>query len=54
MHCTCSNEHGSSHGVCSVLWSNARKIRVLQEKLEILDDRKREIETLIKELGEEK
>lgn len=46
--------HGECQCVCSNLWSNAKKIRVLQEKLKSLDDKKSEIETLISELEAEK
>ena len=41
------------HSVCSCLWSNAKKIRVLQEKLQDLDDQREEIETMIQELKAE-
>lgn len=52
MHHTQSNYHCNG-SVCSQLWSKSKKIRVLQQRLEGIEDQKKEIETLIRELKEE-
>jgi hypothetical protein len=50
---TQSGCHCASQPVCSQLWSKGKKIRILQQRLEALEDQKKEIETLIRELNEE-
>lgn len=54
MQCHPQTGHGECQCVCSNLWSTAKKIRVLQEKLKTLDEKKSEIKTLISELEAEK
>jgi hypothetical protein len=53
MHHTQSRYHCDCQSVCSQLWSKSKKIRVLQQRLKVIDDQKKEIETLIGELNEE-
>ena len=53
MHHQKSNCGCNHHGFCGQLLSKAGKIRFLQEKLDTLEDRKKEIETLIQELKDE-
>lgn len=53
MHHMQSNGRCDCQSVCSQLWSKSRKIRVLHQRLEALDDQKKEIEILISELNEE-
>lgn len=50
MPCCATSGHGDCLCVSPGLWSNAKKIRVLQDKLHSLDEKKSEIETLIREL----
>ena len=54
MQCCTPSGHGECLCVNPGLWSKAKKIRVLQDKLKSLDNRKTEITTLISELENEK
>jgi hypothetical protein len=56
MHNKQSNCQCHCHGgeVSPSLWSRAKKIRVLEEKLESMNARKAEIELMIDELKQEK
>ena len=53
MHHMQTNCRCDCQSVCSQLWSKSKKIRVLHQRLEALDDQKKEIEILISELNEE-
>ena len=54
MQCCTPSGHSECQCVNPGLWSKAKKIRVLQDKLKSLDEKKAEIETLISELEAEK
>lgn len=45
--------HGTSPCMCPSLWSKAKKIRLLEEELEIMEDKTGEIKALIEELKSE-
>ena len=47
------SHHGTSSCICPSLWSKAKKIRLLEEELEIMEDRTGDIKTLIEELKAE-
>jgi hypothetical protein len=51
--CCCHSKDGQCLEAGPMLWSKEKKIRVLQEKLEGLKEKKQEIETLIQELKNE-
>jgi len=49
--CGCDSDF---QGTCGAFWTRDRKIRMLEKKLETMDHRKEELETLLRELKEEK
>jgi len=54
MHQNKQTDYGCGcNSICSNLWSREKKIRVLQKRLESIEDQKKEIETLIHELKDE-
>lgn len=53
-HCCCGGHQSLRAGFGSGMWSKKKKIRILEEKLQVLNEQKSDLQELIDELKEKR